>query len=60
MFAQRLLKKERYSEIIEIFAFVKKINGTTIEYELMTEAFLKEVCILYPTSETMNTGKELI
>jgi hypothetical protein len=32
MFAQRLLKKKRYSEIIEIFAFVKKINGTTIEY----------------------------
>ncbi len=35
-FAQRLLKAQRYSEIIEIFAFVKKISETTIEYELLT------------------------
>lgn len=36
MFAQRLLKQQRYSEIIEIFAFVKKMNKTNIEYELLT------------------------
>lgn len=36
MFAQRLLKQDRFSEIIEIFAFVKQMNGPVIEYELMT------------------------
>lgn len=60
MFAKRLLKIERYSEIIEIFAFVKQmIPGTSIEYNLMTEAFLKQICILYP-EEKLEEGKELI
>jgi hypothetical protein len=36
MFAQRLLKLNRYEEIIQIFAFVKQMNGTLIEYELLT------------------------
>jgi hypothetical protein len=30
MFAQRLLRQQRYSEIIEIFAFVKRMKDTTI------------------------------
>lgn len=28
-----------------------KIPGTSIDYELMTEAFLKEICILYPSEK---------
>lgn len=44
MFAQRLLDIKRYDEIIEIFSFVKTMNGTVIEYDLLTEAFLKSVC----------------
>jgi hypothetical protein len=60
MFARRLLKIQRYSEIIEIFAFVKQmIPGTTIEYDLMTEAFLKQICILYP-EQKLEEGKEII
>ena len=31
-FAQRLLKIERYREIIEIFAFVKKYSDTKVDY----------------------------
>ena len=60
MFAQRLLYEKRYPEIIEIFAFVKQMNGTTIEYELMTEAFLKSVCEHYAEPEQLEQGKELI
>lgn len=36
------------------------MNGTNIEYELLTEAFLKQVCIMYPDSSQLETGKELI
>ena len=35
------------------------MNGTMIEYELMTEAFLKQLCALYP-DERIEEGKELI
>ena len=59
MFAQRLLKIERYSEIIEIFAFIKQTPGTSIDYELMTEAFLKSIATLYP-DERLQEGKEVI
>ena len=56
-FAQRLLKYvERYEEIIEIFAFVKRIPDTRIDYELMTEVFLKEMVRLYP-EESLEQGK---
>ena len=40
--------------------FVKQMNGTTIEYELMTEAFLKSVCEHYAEPEQLEQGKELI
>jgi hypothetical protein len=60
MFAQRLLQHQRYAEIIEIFAFVKQMNRTNIEYELLTEAFLKQVCILYPEPAHLSVGRELI
>lgn len=59
MFAQRLLKIERYSEIIDIFAFIKQTPGTSIDYELMTEAFLKSIATLYP-DERLQEGKEVI
>ena len=36
-----------------------KIPGTAIDYELITEAFLKEICVLYP-EEKVEEGKELI
>ena len=54
-FAQRLLKIERYREIIEIFAFVKKVP----DYELVTEVFLKEMVRMYP-DEKLEEGKEVI
>jgi hypothetical protein len=60
MFAQRLLQHKRYEEIIEIFAFVKQMNKTNIEYELLTEAFLKRLCELYPDPAQLEAGKELI
>lgn len=50
-FAQRLSKIERYKEIIEIFAFVKRIPDIRIDYELMTEVFLKEMVRLYPEEQ---------
>jgi hypothetical protein len=59
MFAQRLLKIGRYAEIIDVFAFVKQMNATIIEYELMTEAFLKQICSLYP-DDRVEEGRELI
>lgn len=62
IFAQKLLRIERCSEIIEIFAFVKTmIPGTTIDYELMTEAFLKEACRTFPGGRGQgDEGKELL
>lgn len=48
IFAQKLLKKNRYAEIIEIFSFVKKLKDQKIDYELMSEAFLMQICALYP------------
>lgn len=60
MFAQRLLKQGRYDEIIEIFAFVKQMNDTTIEYELLSEAFVKSVAKKFPEDQDVEGGKELI
>lgn len=39
---------------------MKRIIGTNIEYELMTEAFLRSVCGLYGEPEQLENGRELI
>ena len=36
------------------------MNKTNIEYELLTEAFLKQVCSMHPEPEQVARGRELI
>lgn len=59
-YAERLLEKKIYDEIVKILAYVKAESDVAISYALVSETFLKSIAKKYDTEENADMGREAI